>query len=57
MNSKFINRTIESAIIEACKYFPVVTVTGPRQSGKTTLIRHLFNELPYFSMENPDILY
>ena len=35
--------------------YPVITITGPRQSGKTTLVRHLFPELPYFSLENPDI--
>ena len=37
------------------KYFPVVTLTGPRQSGKSTLLRHLFGGLPYYSMEDPDI--
>jgi hypothetical protein len=33
---------------------PVVTVTGPRQSGKTTLVRAAFPELPYLSLEAPD---
>ena len=37
------------------KAFPVITITGPRQSGKTTLSKQLFNELPYYSLENPDI--
>ena len=37
-------------------YFPVVTVTGPRQSGKTTLIRTMFPDMPYYSLENPDTL-
>jgi predicted AAA+ superfamily ATPase len=36
------------------KYFPVITVTGPRQSGKTTLLRNLFAHLPYYSLENLD---
>jgi predicted AAA+ superfamily ATPase len=35
--------------------YPVVTVTGPRQSGKTTLCRALFPEKPYFNLEAPDI--
>lgn len=35
-------------------YFPIVTITGPRQSSKTTLIRDMFPDLPYFSLENPD---
>jgi len=34
---------------------PVVTLTGPRQSGKTTLCRQAFGELPYANLERPDI--
>lgn len=49
-----INRKLESAIKENIQYFPVVTITGPRQSGKTTLIRSMFTDLPYYSLENPD---
>jgi predicted AAA+ superfamily ATPase len=33
--------------------FPVVTVTGPRQSGKTTLVRELLTDKPYVSLEAP----
>lgn len=33
--------------------FPIVTVTGPRQSGKTTLVRNLFADKPYISLEDP----
>lgn len=43
------------AIVEASHYFPVLTLTGPRQSGKSTLFRHLFNGTPYYSMEDLDI--
>ncbi|MBN1558404.1 MAG: ATP-binding protein [Lentisphaerae bacterium] len=35
--------------------YPVVTLTGPRQSGKTTLCRMAFSELPYENLEAPDI--
>jgi predicted AAA+ superfamily ATPase len=35
--------------------FPVITLTGPRQSGKTTLVKHLFSSLPYVSLEEPDV--
>lgn len=51
-----IKRAIVPAIQEIVGKFPVLTITGPRQSGKTTLIRELFPELPYFSLENPDTL-
>ncbi len=47
-------RKLEVAIKENLNYFSVVTITGPRQSGKTTLITSMFPELPYFSLENPD---
>ncbi|MBF0650815.1 ATP-binding protein [Dysgonomonas sp. GY75] len=55
MKNIFIERAITPAIREAAGYFPVITITGPRQSGKTTLIRRLFEELPYYSLENLDI--
>ncbi|WP_234997997.1 ATP-binding protein [Parabacteroides sp. Marseille-P3160] len=51
----FIDREIIPVIKEAIKYFPVITITGPRQFGKTTLIKHLFDELSYYSLENLDI--
>ncbi len=54
MNNNIIIRGISSTINEACRYFSVITVTGPRQSGKTTLIRQLFPDYRYYSLENPD---
>lgn len=39
---------------EAARQFPAVTLAGPRQSGKSTLCRHLFPHLPYASLEMPD---
>jgi predicted AAA+ superfamily ATPase len=38
-------------------FFPVLAITGPRQSGKTTLARNVFGSKPYVSLENPDILW
>lgn len=35
--------------------FPVITLTGPRQSGKTTLVKSVFSDIPYVSMEDIDI--
>lgn len=51
----YIDRAIASAIIEAAKYFPVITLTGPRQSGKSTLLRHIFSDVAYLSLEDPDV--
>jgi len=35
--------------------YPIITITGPRQSGKTTLIKSLDFGLPYVTLEDPDI--
>jgi predicted AAA+ superfamily ATPase len=52
--SKFIQRQI-APIIEAQKNkFPVLALTGPRQSGKTTLLKELFSDYRYVSLENPN---
>ncbi len=50
-----VNRTIIKAIGEATQYYPVIALTGPRQSGKTTLLKSLFQDYRYVSLENPDI--
>lgn len=49
-----VRREISKEINEAMKYFPVITITGPRQSGKTTLIRSHFPHLTYYTLENLD---
>jgi len=36
--------------------FPVLAITGPRQSGKTTLMKHYFSKYSYFNLENPQVL-
>ena len=41
-------------ITNLSQHFPVLFVTGPRQSGKTTLVRALFRDLPYALLELPD---
>ena len=50
-----IDRTIESVFLDLASSYPVVTVTGPRQSGKTTLCRKVFPTKPYANMESPDV--
>jgi predicted AAA+ superfamily ATPase len=49
-------RTLESTVKRAMKTFPAVLITGPRQSGKTTLVTERFANTQHFiSLENPDI--
>jgi hypothetical protein len=50
-----IDRTIEPVFKNLVTKYPVVTITGPRQSGKTTLCRKVFPELPYENLEIPDV--
>ena len=49
-----IRRDLAKRVLAAAGKYPVVTVTGPRQSGKTTLVRALFRDCPYVSLESPD---
>jgi len=50
-----IARQLSKKALELFGQFPALMITGPRQSGKTTLIKSLFSELPYVSLEEPDI--
>lgn len=49
-----IKRHIETKLLQWARQYPVLTVTGPRQAGKTTLCRSLFAKKPYRSLEDPD---
>ncbi len=50
-----INRTIETVLKAHASSYPIITITGPRQSGKTTLCRKVFPHKPYANLESPDI--
>jgi len=50
-----IKREAEKAIHSLLRGFPIVTITGPRQSGKTTLAKVIFPKKPYASLEDPDV--
>lgn len=49
-------RELRQSLLEAVKYYPIITLTGPRQSGKTTLVRAVFPQHQYFNLEDPDVL-
>lgn len=50
--SEYIPRFLSSKIEELARYYPVIVVTGPRQSGKTSLCRHLYPDYRYVNLEN-----
>ncbi|MEM9888663.1 MAG: ATP-binding protein [Bacteroidota bacterium] len=47
-------RKIAERVKTVAKQMPVISITGPRQSGKTTLCRHLFTDYFYANLENPE---
>ena len=49
-----IARHQEPTLRKAARQYPVVSLTGPRQSGKTTRVREAFPRHPYASLEVPD---
>ncbi len=49
----YLQRQLRQAFACACKGFPAVLVTGPRQSGKTTFLRHNEPDVPYVSFDDP----
>lgn len=50
-----IQREITTELLEASGEYPVVTIFGPRQSGKTTLVQMTFPDKTYYSLEDPDV--
>ena len=50
-----IDREIEAEVKKMSALYPVVTITGPRQSGKTTLARKLFPDKAYYNLVTPDV--
>lgn len=50
-----IKRTLKTTLLRMARQYPVVTLTGPRQSGKTTLVRQVFPKCDYASLEDPDV--
>ncbi len=56
MAMKIIERVLAKELVRAAKTFPAITLTGPRQSGKTTLVKMLFQKSHnYVNLEDPDV--
>lgn len=51
----YIKRKLTEHLKVASKYYPVLSVGGPRQAGKSTILKEVFHEYEYISMEDPDI--
>jgi len=49
----YIRRSIEPLILDAAKHFPVILLTGPRQSGKSTTLQRLFSSHAYVTFDDP----
>lgn len=50
-----IARALKTKLLELTQKYPIVTLTGPRQSGKSTLLKNSFTDYKYVSLEDPDM--
>lgn len=49
----YIKRNIENTVKKTAKMFPAVLITGARQVGKTTLLKHIITDIPYITLDDP----
>lgn len=55
MDKILIKRKLGDHVREATTYYPVISVAGPRQAGKSTMLREIFTGYDYISLEDPDM--
>lgn len=55
MGKQWIHRAIQAEFAQVCREYPVVTITGPRQSGKTSLAKRCCPDHTYANLESPEI--
>jgi predicted AAA+ superfamily ATPase len=53
---RYHRRELEAAVLRAARSFPAVVLTGPRRSGKTSLLRHLLPRATYRLLEDPELI-
>ena len=53
---RYISRHAEATVNKAAQMFPAVLITGARQVGKTTLLKHMKSEVPYITLDDPILL-
>ena len=53
---RYRKRHIETTIKSADKGFKAILITGARQTGKSTLLRHMYEDIPYVSFDDPTVL-
>lgn len=53
-NKVFVNRKIKEHLKVAASYYPILSVGGPRQAGKSTILRQVFPDYEYINLEDPD---
>ena len=54
MDNPLINRRLASHVKKVAGYYPVLSVAGPRQAGKSTMLKQIFPDYQYVSLEDPD---
>ncbi|NLO38471.1 MAG: AAA family ATPase, partial [Ruminiclostridium sp.] len=52
----YIKRQVEDTIKKVSEMYPAVIVTGPRQVGKTTVLKQLYGDIKYVTLDNPETL-
>ena len=55
MNKDYIARDIQDLLIEASQYFSVICITGPRQSGKSTILKKMFPQAVKYSLKDMNV--